>query len=160
MLSIIAGSCLMIASSYIGMGIYNYYKTRTKLYMDYLVFIEFISNEIKYLKSNIFEITDTYLLRYESSFSKIIFDIKEKLDNNEELTIKCNCLSAKEKKEIQNFFKMISHQDRKGLENYFKKEEIAIKAKIEKAKEEENKNGLLAKNLGILIGIGLLIVVI
>jgi len=160
MVSMIAGSCLMIASSYIGIGIFNYYKTRTKLFSEYLIFIEFISNEIKYIKSNIFELSETYITRYDTMFSKVLIGIKENLENNEEINIKSNYLTANEKKEISNFFKMISKQDRTGLENYFKREELTVKEKIETAKEDECKNGLLAKNLGILIGIGLLIVVI
>jgi stage III sporulation protein AB len=150
----------MIASSYIGLGIYNYYKTRTRIYSDLLIFIEFVINEINYAKSNLYEIIDSFALRHEGAFTKLTSQVKDCLEKGEDITIKCNFLNAGEKMELILFFRTLTKLDRAGLANYFKREQIAASAKIGALKEEEQKNGQLAKNLGILIGIGLLIVVI
>lgn len=160
MISIIAGSCLMIASSYIGMGIFSYYKMRTKFYADFLLFIQFISNEINYAKSNLYEIIDAFNSRHDANFSKITAGVKGSLERGEEIAIKTNYLNAVEKKELQVFFRTITRLDRGGLASFFAREQARINAKISLLKEEEGKNGQLAKSLGILIGIGLLIVVI
>ncbi len=160
MVNIIAGSCLMIASSYIGLGIYNYYKTRTKIFADYLAFIEFIINEISFIKANLYEIIDTFTLRYDTHFSKLVSQVKVCLEKGEDIAIKTNFLTAAEKKQLQVFFKTITKLDRDSLISYFRREQAAIEGKIKSLSDEEAKNGMLAKNLGILIGIGLLILVI
>jgi len=160
MVNIIAGSCLMIASSYIGLGIYNYYKTRTKIFADYLAFIEFLINEISFVNANLYEIIDAYTIRYDTHFGKLANQVKLCLQKGENIVVKTNFLPSAERKQLQVFFRTITKLDKDSLISYFKREQVAIESRLKSLREDEAKNGMLAKNLGILIGIGLLILVI
>ncbi len=160
MVNIIAGSCLMIASSYIGVGIYNYYKTRAKIFADYLAFIEFIINEINFVKANLYEIIDAFMARYDTHFGKLAYQVKSCLEKGEDIIVKTNYLLSAEKKQLQVFFKTVTKLDKDSLISYLKREQAVAEGKVKSLKDEEAKNGMLAKNLGILIGIGLLILII
>lgn len=162
MLTIIAGSMLFIASSYIGMQVKRHYAKRKQYIADLLEFIEHYENQISYLKTPLNEIIAKYCDNKKGEIVKMLHRLIEYLNNKKlgEETLQSSLLSRGENQAIMSYFLAIGASNMANELNKIKSIKGVIISMLGKSREQYNKNGLLAYKLGVLIGIALMLIVV
>lgn len=158
-MNFVAGILIVIAFTYIGIGIDNFYKTKIAILSEFCEFIQFAQSEICYLKTNIIDVTKKYNLLTSTKLSLAFTEIKNPVLVKPE-DIHMAMFSAKEKQLFITFIQEISRLDSDRQKAYAVDYQKRIKDYITTLQKEEDTKGKLAKKLAPLLGLGIMIVII
>ncbi|NLL56846.1 MAG: hypothetical protein GX242_06510 [Clostridiales bacterium] len=149
MYSIIAGILIFASSIYICIAINNIYKSRCDYLMEIPRFINFCDGEIAFYKLTIEELYQKYSENYPNSL--IIKSIISAQDNIN---------FSKEQKIVEQIIEGIKTLDRQSHKAFFHSMTDMVNLEIERAVNEVNVKGKMAKRLSPLLGLGILILLI
>lgn len=158
-MNFVAGILIVIAFTYIGIGIDNFYKTKINILNEFCEFIQFAQSEICYLKTNIIEVTKKYNSIYGSRLSIALNEIKNPVEIKAE-DLRLVMFTPKEKQLFVTFIQEISRLDSDRQKAYAIEYKKNVKEHIESMQKEEQTKGKLAKKLAPLLGLGIMIVII
>ena len=161
--------CILEITTYIGIILGNQLKNRTKEYMQLQTICTYIEGRIKYSQDNLIDIfTDVYKENDKNNFGILFHDITNEMKKN--IYSLSDCISRGISKNQYMFscdfnilHQLANNLGKTNVENQIKAIELAkerIVEKISESKEVELKNTKLYRNLGVICGIMLVIVLI
>lgn len=168
-LKIVICICILEITTYIGIMLGNQLKNRTKEYMQLQTICTYIEGRIKYSQDNLIDIfTDVYKENEKNNFGILFHDITNEMKKN--IYSLNDCISRGISKNQYRFScdfnileQLANNLGKTNVENQVKSIMLAkerIVQKICESKEIETKNMKLYRNLGIICGIMLVIVLI
>ncbi len=153
MISILLSILIVACSTYIGWGISNYYKKRVIFFKDVNDLLNFLINNINFLKDSINVILLNFVKQQQPSVA-LIEIINDYISNKKQYYI---LLKKEEVYIINNIFNHLGKSDSEnqiaGLKNFT----FQINNVIEKCEADYNKIGRISTKLGFLFGITLAI---
>lgn len=161
--------CILEISTYIGITLGKQLKNRTKEYVTLQSICTYIESRIKYSQDNLIDIfDDVHEQNKNNNFGFLFEDITNQMKKN--IYSLSECISRGISNNQYRFccdFNVLQELSnslgKSNVENQVKAIELAktrIKESLDESKEIENKNSKLYRNLGVICGIMLVIVLI
>lgn len=170
MYSLIFGGALCICSTYIGFAIKKSFDNKKLFFVEWLSFVQFLSQNITFLKRPICEIIENFIasenLRKKSSFKNLLLDYKSLIENcqisNEKLNeiIKKNTpLTICQQKNARDFFATLGTIDKDSQLNNLNLLIEYINKSIKICEKNCASTGALSYKLGFVIGLAIMIII-
>ncbi|MEG1964052.1 MAG: hypothetical protein RR123_04160, partial [Clostridia bacterium] len=129
MLTLVCGGALCCCSSYIGFAINWHYKKRNIFFSEMLNFIDFVTDNISFLKSPLQNIITTFIQNKKNDFAKLLWEYLNILQSGQNVNLQnlsnllnLNLLKNDEKELVINFFNSLGKLDSEtqlfNLKNY------------------------------------------
>lgn len=153
MIKIVLSIIVVVLLGYLGYGIEKYYKIRLKILNDYKNFINYVSRETDFYKSNLIELIDKY--EYNSRHLKdLLVSIRDdtKIDN---IFLNKSIISN-----INSFIRKLSIADYYFKNTIIKEANDIAEQMILIGNNDKTQKGELGRKIIILLGIGLIILII
>ncbi len=157
-MNFVAGILIVVACTYIGIGIDGYYKSKIAVLREFQDFIGFAMAEICFMKTDICGLLAKYAER-QTKLSEVLIVIKnphECAQNGLPLV----CLTSSEKQLITDFIKGIATLDINSQKAYAEQYTAKVCAYVDSLEQARNTKGKLAKKLAPLIGLGIMIIIL
>lgn len=161
--------CILEISTYIGIILGRQLKNRTNEYTQLQSICTYIEGRIKYSQDNLINIfEDVYRQNEKNNFGKLFFDITSEMQKNIYTLSECINRGINNNRyrfscEFDIFLELSNCLGKSNVENQIKAITLAkerIVDKIQESKLVESKNIKLYRNLGVICGIMLVIVLI
>lgn len=157
-MNFVAGILIVVACTYIGIGIDGYYKTKIAVLREFQDFIGYAMAEISFMKTDIGGLLSKYAER-QSKLSEALVAIKNPHDNTH-INLPLVCLTNGEKQLITDFIKGIATLDNSSQKAYAELYTAKVCAYADSLEQARNTKGKLAKKLAPLIGLGIMIIIL
>jgi len=158
-MNIVLSLVVIVGCSYIGYGVGRYFKTREKIWNDFVNFCEFCDVQIGFFQNKLQSIMDKFVETNstQKETKKMFKKIGTDLQNAKNLKIESIFLNDDEKGQLNDFFNALgksSADNQKNLIGHHK----SIFSKYQKdCTESVKKNAPLATKLGFFLGLALAI---
>ena len=161
-MNLILGIILLGCSAFIGFNIGNSYKRSLHFLQDFLNFINFTKNNIKFLQSSTKELIECKKNTYHQDFNNFLINLQP---NFEEVRVYIENFDKKLiNDEIKVFFiKYFEELGRLDVQAQIKsieQIELGLESYLMDAKEKNKKFGATYKKLGLMCGVALCIIVL
>lgn len=160
MVNMIIGALLFAAMTYLGVGIDLYYRERLRLAEDYAVFIAHARLELKFLKTDLETLLNSYKGGKTKEFKKLLDKCAALLGTGEEATVESAYLSEPQKKAFAAFINSLAKADYTDLALLIGHAEEESAELLKGARAGKTNKGELYRKLLILAGVGIMIMVL
>lgn len=157
-MNFVAGILIVIACTYIGIGIDGYYKAKIAVLNEFVDFIGFACAEISFMKTGIADL----LAKYASKGTKLS-EALAGIKNPNELQFGMQtlvCLTASEKQLITDFIKGIATLDNSSQKAFAEQCKVRLTEYLGNLEKQRGAKGMLAKKLAPLVGLGIMIIIL
>ena len=141
---------------YIGYGIFNYYKKRENFYADLSKFINKISEEMNFLKTDLISLIDKNKCAYNNDCNDLLnsyLDYLLSTKKDEPFKIKSNFLSKEEKEEINTFFNSLGKSNLEEQKVCIALYRSRFSEQFTKSTKEKDTNGIVSLKLCIVLAL-------
>ncbi|MEG1609507.1 MAG: stage III sporulation protein AB [Clostridia bacterium] len=170
MYSLIFGGALCVCSTYIGFAIKKNLACKKMFFVEWLNFVQFLSQNINFLKKPICEIIDSFVggenLGKKSSFKNLLLAYKNLIENcqitnsNLDEIIKKYCpIANNQQKNVKDFFATLGTIDKESQLNNLNLLIEYIKKNIGICEKNCVSTGALSCKLGFVIGLAIMIII-
>lgn len=163
MLELVIGGVLFACFAYTGMGIRAYYRRRKELFEQYVGFLEYLKENIGFLRSPLAECTNEYCRGKKGEFIKILNEYAKMLEEGRmgredfEKLFSSPYIDKERKRELCAVFYGLGKVDEDTQIDNLRKARVAAEAPLEFYRKKYATTGTLAFRLGVVFGIAAMI---
>lgn len=163
MLELILGGILFACCAYTGIGIRSYYRKRKEIYEQYAGYLDYLQEDIGFLKTPLVESTREYCRGKKGEFIKILSRYCAMLEEGKTGRAEFDELFAspyvekRQRKEIASVFYGLGKVDADTQTENLRKARAAVETPLNFYKKKYETTGTLAFKLGVVLGIAAMI---
>lgn len=163
MLELVIGGILFACFAYTGMGIRAYYRRRKELFKQYAGYLDYLQEDIGFLKTPLAESTGEYCKGKKGDFIKILLTYKKMLEEGRldredfDKMLSSPYIDKRQKREMESVFYGLGKVDSDTQLENLRKARAAAEAPMNFYKQKYDTTGILAFKLGVVMGIAAMI---